>query len=177
MGLDMYLEARKYVGRIDWNKVPKRGLNDDTPVDFNDYLNEDFVAVKEIFPPELTKHTESGSYVAVNVGYWRKANQIHGWFVREVQNGVDDCKEYSVSREKLEELRDTVTKVLEGDKNTARELLPVTEGFFFGNYDEEDGYDKWYEEQLFHTRDVLENILNTVAKDNIDYEFYYSSSW
>ena len=25
------------------------------------------------------------------VGYWRKANAIHGWFVRNVQNGKDDC--------------------------------------------------------------------------------------
>ena len=177
MGLDMYLEARKYVGRIDWKKVPRRDINDPTPIDFNDYLSDDFVALKEVFPTELTAHTDAGSYAAINVGYWRKANQIHGWFVREVQQGVDDCREYAVPREKLEELLDTVTKVLEGDKDTAKELLPVTEGFFFGNYDEEDGYDKRYEEQLFHTRDVLENILNTVAKGDIDYEFYYSSSW
>ena len=41
------------------------------------------------------------------VGYWRKANQIHKWFVDNVQDGVDDCGEYKVTKEQLIE---TVTK-------------------------------------------------------------------
>lgn len=38
------------------------------------------------------------------VAYWRKANQIHKWFVDNIQNGVDDCDNYQVSKENLEEL-------------------------------------------------------------------------
>lgn len=53
--------------------------------------------------------------------YWRKANQIHGWFVREVQGGNDNCKEYEVSLDKLKELLALVNKVLE-TKDT--NLLP-----------------------------------------------------
>jgi len=39
------------------------------------------------------------------VGYWRKANAVHGWFVRECANGVDECQEIPVSKIKLMELQ------------------------------------------------------------------------
>lgn len=39
------------------------------------------------------------------VGYWRKANAIHGWFVRECADGVDECQEIFVSRDQLKQLR------------------------------------------------------------------------
>ena len=175
MGLDMYLEARKYVGRIDWKAVPQGGLPDGAS--FNDYESDDFIKLKELFPPKLLKHNDAGSSVGVNVGYWRKANQIHGWFVENVQGGEDNCESYNVSRVQLTELLGTVNKVLDGDKDTAKELLPVVGGFFFGNYDEDEGYDEWYYEQLKHTKDMLSNILSIVPENNIDYEFYYQSSW
>ena len=38
------------------------------------------------------------------VAYWRKANAIHGWFVKNVQNGIDECQESVVTREQLNEL-------------------------------------------------------------------------
>ena len=40
------------------------------------------------------------------VGYWRKANQIHNWFVGNVQAGEDDCGQYEVSFDQLRELRE-----------------------------------------------------------------------
>jgi hypothetical protein len=175
MGLDMYLEARKYVGRIDWKAVPQGGLPDGAS--FNDYTSDEFNVLKSMFPKKLTKYTEAGSSVAINIGYWRKANQIHGWFVDNVQAGEDDCREYGVERHKLVELLDTVTKVLDGDKETAKELLPVRGGFFFGNYDEEEGYDEWYYEALKYTKDMLTSILDVVPENNTDYSFYYQSSW
>lgn len=175
MGLDMFLEARKYVNRIDWKKVPQGGLPDGAS--FNDYASSDFEVIKELFPPELIKHNDAGSSVGINVAYWRKANAIHGWFVNNVQGGEDDCKSYGVEREQLVDLLDVVTKVLESDKNTAKELLPVVGGFFFGNYDEEDGYDEWYYESLKHTKDVLENILTVIPEGTYEYDFYYQSSW
>jgi hypothetical protein len=46
------------------------------------------------------------------VGYWRKANHIHKWFVDNVQDGKDDCHEYYVSIKKLHELRDTCFDIL-----------------------------------------------------------------
>ena len=47
---------------------------------------------------------EKGSTEIQEVGYWRKANHIHNWFVQKVQNGIDQCEEHEVSREKMKEL-------------------------------------------------------------------------
>ena len=30
----------------------------------------------------------------VEIGYWRKSNQIHKWFVDNIQEGVDNCATY-----------------------------------------------------------------------------------
>lgn len=104
------------------------------------------------------------------VGYWRKANQIHRWFVQNVQNGVDDCGEYKVTEEQLIELRDTCNQVL-NDHSLAEELLPAQSGFFFGNTD----YDDWYYNDLENTVKIIDEIL-----ENKQYcldDLYYSSSW
>ena len=178
MGLDMYLEARKYVSQIDWDKVPRRDFNNPEPLDLSLYRTEAYEALASIFPAGLIKHSEGGSTVAINIGYWRKANQIHGWFVREVQDGKDNCEPYPVPREKLVELLDTIKQVLDSDKSVARELLPVTAGFFFGNYSEDDGYNEWYYEQLRHTETLLEDILSEYTEANhLEYDIYYQSSW
>ena len=49
------------------------------------------------------------------IGYWRKANQIHKWFVDNVQGGEDDCGYHDeVTKEVLENLLAICKKVLEG---------------------------------------------------------------
>ena len=50
------------------------------------------------------------------IGYWRKANQIHAWFVEHVQGGEDECNPHDVSREQLEELREVCRRVLGASK-------------------------------------------------------------
>lgn len=86
MGLDMYLTKKTYIGaNYEHRKVSgKCDIKIDgkkLPIQFNRI-----------------------SYIIENVGYWRKANQVHKWFVENVQNNVDDCGEYSVSFEQLNEL-------------------------------------------------------------------------
>jgi hypothetical protein len=63
MGLDMYLTGKIYLGYKDENPI-KQKIKD---------------LVKTEFSPD---------YVEVELGYWRKANHIHKWFVDNVQNGV-----------------------------------------------------------------------------------------
>jgi len=46
------------------------------------------------------------------IAYWRKANQIHKWFVDKVQDSVDDCKFYLVKTEDIQELIDICNKIL-----------------------------------------------------------------
>ena len=177
MGLDMYLSKKIYVWRENRHKLKLSGFD------------------KEIDPQKV-------SYIVEEAGYWRKANAIHGWFVDNVQEDVDDCKEYYVSREHMQKLLDTVNEVLGAselvkgkiqngiqykdgreepimedgeyikDPKVAKELLPVRGGFFFGNYDPDKGYDQWYYQSLMDTKKILE-----VALKAEDADFYYQSSW
>lgn len=102
------------------------------------------------------------------VGYWRKANQIHGWFVENVQAGVDDCGEYAVTVDQLKTLKGLCEEVL-GDKGKAAELLPPRQGFFFGSY----GYEAWYYDDLARTVDIIDKCLGMPE----DTELVYQSSW
>ncbi len=105
----------------------------------------------------------------VQVAYWRKANQIHAWFVKHVQNGKDDCQEYHVTRDQLQLLVDNCKLVLM-NKEEAANLLPVQEGFFFGSYE----YNEYYFGDLQDTIDQIERILNEYPED---WDFKYQSSW
>jgi hypothetical protein len=148
MGLDMYLTAKRYV----WNyKDEDKALQDQLDDVMKDDLAEG-MRVKE---------------VSVDALYWRKANHIHKWFVDNCQDGEDDCKEYSVARESLEELRDSCQEVL-NNKNVG--LLPTEEGFFFGSTD----YDEYYFKELQDTVDGLEKVLKL---DTGKWDFYYRASW
>lgn len=152
MGLDMYLEKRIYVGAnystsdVDGTIFIMRA-GKKIPIDFN--------KVSEIIQ---------------RAGYWRKANAIHKWFVDNVQGGDDDCKEYTVSREKLEQLYKLVKKVLRHPE-LAPELLPTQSGFFFGGTD----YDEYYFDDLKSTVNILKPILKEEEDWNVTYT--YQSSW
>ena len=162
MGLDMYLEGRRYFSRNDYN--------------FSDWSQKPTIseAYSEIMEAAdlVGMDAEDGIGVEVRftVGYWRKANQIHDWFVQNVQDGVDECQEAWVSREQLQELVDICKTVL-ADLSKAEELLPTRSGFFFGGTD----YDDWYKGDLEFTAERLEKILADPAFAKCD--FYYQSSW
>lgn len=157
MGLDQYLTAKKYLSS--YNKKDAK-------------LSEQISKKCSELSGGLTV-----SEIVFSVAYWRKSNQIHNWFVNNVQDGEDDCKEYYVSVEKLTELYKTVLDVLE-DNSKAMELLPPKEGFFFGSYD----IDEYYLQQLENTKSQLEPVLQTVneqIKENkfTALDFYYRASW
>jgi hypothetical protein len=143
MGLDMYLSAKRYV----WNKeregVKVSGIDIPAPLE-----------LKEL---------------RYRAAYWRKSNQIHGWFVHNVQDGEDDCKSYYVSRENLQELVDLCRKVL-ANRELAAELLPPNQGFFFGGYE----YDDYYFDELQRTADELTALLEAVDDS---WSFEYQASW
>lgn len=109
--------------------------------------------------------------VTESIGYWRKANAIHKWFVENVQEGVDDCGFHrEVTKEDLEELRDICHEVL-CDPDLAEELLPTQGGFFFGSTQ----YDEWYILDLKNTIEICDLALATTDFDK--QMIYYVSSW
>lgn len=160
MGLDMYLSARQYVSG--W-----RSRQDDEWVSLVDHYGmRDFV----------TDESPHG-YVEFCVAYWRKANHIHSWFVREVQDGQDECLPHYVSREQLKELRSICQDLLayrarygEAEaKKKALEILEPQGGFFFGTTE----IDAWYWDDLEQTVDQLDRVL----KLNDEWSIQYRSSW
>ena len=153
MGLDQYLYAKKFTSNTPY--FNKSGMFEQ----LKDTLGTDVAF--------LTKQTPSIS-VEIKVGYWRKSNQIHQYFVDNCQGGEDDCRESYVDRDKLVELLDLCKQVLV-DHSKAEDLLPSQSGFFFGNTE----YNEYYYSDLSDTVEILENAL----KMGDDWEFYYQSSW
>ena len=154
MGLDMYLYAERNVSGYSFQ-----------PEQEQEQYREVINAVHADFAS-----TESPSAdITITVGYWRKVNAIHSWFVRNVQEGEDNCNKYWVSREQLAKLRDLCVEVVK-NKDKAHELLPTAEGFFFGGTE----YDNYYYESIKETASRLTILLNTTP---VSWEFYYQSSW
>jgi hypothetical protein len=100
MGLDMYLYGRKYIPS-DW-KNPE-----------NNIMEDGFRVVEK----------------KLDIGYWRKHPNLHGYIVDTFADGRDDCQEIELSVEDVHRIIDAITK----------RKLPDTEGFFFGtSSDDED---------------------------------------
>jgi hypothetical protein len=187
MGLDMYLAKKHYVQNWDHMRPEER---------YSVSVRQGGKRLRTIKPERI-------SYVVEQVAYWRKANQIHKWFVDNVQGGNDDCREYYVEREKLKELLATVSTVLQGSKLVAGKItngytLTSTGTEVVRNPNIEDGqriadpsvanallptqegfffggneYDQYYYEDLEYTRETLAKVL----EEPDDGSFYYDSSW
>lgn len=93
MGLDMYLRGDRY-HLFNWENE-----------DANKKIDE-FIVKSEI----------------LDLGYWRKHPNLHGYIVQEFADGIDDCQQIELDRENILKIIDTI-------KNKE---LPFTEGFFFG---------------------------------------------
>lgn len=92
MGLDMYLEGQKFLAYIE--------EPDKQPI-------EDGYKVKERI---------------LELGYWRKHPNLHGYIVETFADGVDECQAIDLTEKMLGQIIEAVK---------AREL-PTTTGFFFG---------------------------------------------
>lgn len=53
---------------------------------------------------------ESGFKDVYQVAYWRKVNFLHGWIVRNLADGVDECQEIQIGKEDFETLHELVEK-------------------------------------------------------------------
>lgn len=152
MGLDMYLSAKRYLWR-----------------DADEAISDSISDLLGI-PNDKSKRFHGASFVVNEVRLeamgWRKANAIHGWFVRRCQGGEDNCKEYYVSRENLQELVDLCREALTKPEH---EVLEPTAGFFFGSYEK----DEYYYQDL---KDTIEGITEALTLPE-SFEFYYQASW
>ena len=156
-----------------------------------------------VFYSPFYKDTQYGfGRIMEQVGYWRKANQIHNWFVENIQDGIDDCCYHrEVTEEDLEKLLSICKKVYEsctmilGSIKTGKtytengwvdnvalgkviidsstaEELLPTTCGFFFGSTD---YDEYYVEDIANTIEIIQHVLDTT-----DFEtqmVYYISSW
>lgn len=213
MGLDSYLIAKVYVPK---EVYPER-TEQSPAVTIPGPIPGITMVAQEIRPPRgepivnptftsvldqvgvTGKYGGSGLTVEVSVAYWRKCNQIHAWFEREVADGeIENCQHYSVEREQLIQLRDECQAIIdtvvwgepihhEGgpfnpdgydepvvlslDTDLAEDTLPTQSGFFYGSTE----YDGWYVRDLQDTVAQLQAVLDDPGL--IDAEFDFHSWW
>ena len=156
----------------------------------------------DMFLERMPRGKKPNCEFAEEVGYWRKANCIHSWFVDHVQDGIDDCQYHNeVTKEILEELLDTCEKVynschmiigmvsngqvyenghwkdcMEPGKvmidSSVARELLPTTGGFFFGSTD---YDEYYVDKIKSTIDIITTVLETTDFENE--MIYYISSW
>lgn len=224
MGLDMYLNRMpRYKATkastvsaiesyFEWKKAKENGspyanctferwcgVRNIPPQDKIDYYKQFYT---EKYAAWDTEHKYGHCRIMEEVGYWRKANHIHSWFVENIQDGADDCKYHrEVTKEDLEELLDVCEAVLkscelvEGEINNGYhsengKMVPTIED---GKYVKDPSvacrllptangfffggtdYDEYYVRDIEETIDIITKVLETT-----DFEkemIYYVSSW
>jgi len=227
MGLDQYLNARVTIPRKDWiafiaaqttpaevaqNNQIEAALNDNLlglratvlPVPqtrSEPEVNERWTRLHQA--AQMPDWFEGDIGLSMEVMYWRKANQIHGWFERHVSNGeLQNVTDYEVDWDTLEQLVTDCRRVLEtftwGDglrfsddltkeqlgsiekvstKNEAlvNDLMPPTQGFFFGGNE----IDDWYFRDVLDTYLGLKRVLADpwFLGQRHDVHFVYRAWW
>lgn len=222
MGLDMYLDRfprYKNFGPREINNVAQYIEWKDNPR-AQEHTLEGWCGVKESELPSQEdidniakmygqrfyawddEHKYPDEDIREHVGYWRKANAVHKWFVDHVQGGVDDCAYHNeVTKKDLEDLRDACEKVL---RSAVLVNGKVKNGYRWTNKGEEPiwedgktvadssvcrdvlpttsgfffggtGYDEWYINDIRHTYELCCKLLKETDFDK--QMIYYCSSW
>lgn len=178
MGLDMFLE-----------RMPRRK----TALELPENVETSRTAL--IINPAYVETEE--------IGYWRKANAIHKWFVDKVQDGIDDCEyHHEVTKEILEELLSICQRIInsvelkegfhavgsETDEN-GNVIIDMVEEKYIENVNiakellptqggfffGDTEYNEWYLRDIENTIKIVCNALETTDFENE--VIYYCSSW
>lgn len=224
MGLDMYLnkmprykdatanDVSKVEYYLDWIKAKIEGSKyanctfkewcgcDSAPL--QEYL-EFYANHYHVYYYDWDKeHEHPWTRIMTEVGYWRKANQIHNWFVENIQDGEDDCCYHrEITKEDLEELMDICHEVIcscelvDGEicngysYKDGEKILNMVEGKYVadpsvaerllpstsGFFFGSTSYDEYYVKDLRNTIDIITKVLETTDFDKE--MIYYISSW
>jgi len=158
MGLDMYLTAEKYIS----------GYSEQTKRD---------IALEGLEGDHPPIKSDTSVTTQLDVAYWRKANQVHDWFVQNVQGGEDNCQKYFVPLDDLRELVTTCEGLLvKKSVVDAEEELPTASGFFFGNTDYGDDYWADLDDTVAQLRPLLD-WFDADDRRKRDWDLHYRSSW
>jgi hypothetical protein len=189
MGLDMYLCRTKKVKGLtaeDYSKVDN--TISDVPKDTFKGIRQSIKGrTKQAYEQLDEVVKERGEYyswlsIFEHIGYWRKANAIHNFFVQECQDGVDECQLSIVRKTHLKDLLKRCKKAISvkdiylndgilKDGEGIEDYLPTTSGFFFGGTE----FNEWFFNDVEETIELVEKVLKeTDFKTQV---ICYRSSW
>lgn len=131
MGLDMYLRGEKFFW-TDWDHPEKNRKEDGLQV----------------------------TTITVELGYWRKHPNLHGFIVQTFAGGIDECQQIDLDTKQLHVIVQAVKD----------EELPTTTGFFFGS---SDGTEKAEDLAILEKAMIW---LQTVEA-GVSRSVYYKASW
>ena len=96
----------------------------------------------------------------IDLGYWRKHPNLHGFIVQTFASGEDDCQRIELDTDAIQQIIAAVQA----------QTLPETSGFFFG---ESDGSEKELDLLVFR------NALAWLQEDDEEAwrSVYYQASW
>lgn len=136
MGLDMYLKGRKY------------------------YTNFKKGGIGYVLQPRKKEEGFEVTSKQLDLGYWRKHPNLHGYIVDNFADGRDECQDIYLEKEHIQQIIDAVKA----------DELPETEGFFFGKSKDADDQE---------TIKQLKGALNWLNKeiDGIWKSVIYCASW
>jgi hypothetical protein len=185
MGLDMYLTKKTYVKNWDHFKPEERFQ----------------IEIKQDNKPYTKIDLKRIMYIEEEIMYWRKSNAIHNWFVKNVQEGNDDCNHYYLQQVKLQELLELLKKVKSILDITSITKKKVVVGQSFENGIQKDEIQEiniyeskeiekllpptegfffgstdindWFKQDVEETIKVLEDELKEESFES----YYYHSSW
>jgi hypothetical protein len=113
------------------------------------------------YPENIRK--EDGYQVSsldLELGYWRKHPNLHGYIVQTFANGKDECQRIPLDEKQLRQTLDAVLA----------DALPHTEGFFFGQ--SQPSYKGDSAKQLVAAIEWL-----MVEEPHVMRSVYYRASW
>lgn len=133
MGLDMYLSGEKFF----WTNWEDRSKD----------RKEDGMKVQSL---------------QVELGYWRKHPNLHGYIVNTFAGGKDECQS-------IELYEDDLLKIIDAVKGKD---LPHTEGFFFGKSSDD-------QDQITKDVKILEGAISWVKikELGVSRSVVYQASW
>lgn len=166
MGLDMYIYARKNCFVSSWIDESKGQIKCELPKELDAFKDLD----------EVKNSLSIDFNVDYKIGYWRKANHIHKWFVDNCADGRDECQIIWLDKADLEKLRNVCAEVMQ-DHSKAEQLLPTCDGFFFGGTE----YDEYYFNDIDKAMKILDACIKFLEEkekaEDYSWRLYYQASW
>lgn len=103
-----------------------------------------------------------------DVGYFRKFNALHGYIsATATPYGIENCQDVYLSAEYIEETLEML-KDLKAHPEKVAEVLPPTDGFFFGSQE----VDEYYWQNVDDAIETFQRILDTVDFTKVDVIYY-----